>query len=396
VLFSDRTARPYRDVVHGILIGRVRGIEIRIHWSLGIIGWLIAWTLATRSLPDMVEGRSDVAYWSAGIIATVGLLAALLAHEMGHSLVALRHGVEVQSITLWMLGGVARLVQPAATPGAAIRIAAAGPVVSLGCGLVGLVAGALTADLVSAVLVWFGSVNLLLALFNLLPALPLDGGRIYQAWLWNRGLSSDQATVKAARLGGNIGRAMVWLGVLEAILLSLLGGIWLMAIGWFIREASEAEAYGSRRESALRPFTCADVMTAAPACVSSTSRIDQLVRDVVESGRHAAYPVVEGSRVVGLIDVNSVRRLPPHVWPQTEVAAVMKPLADVPVVTADETADKLIHQLDERAATRALVMEGGRLLGIVSPSDVVRLAIAAELAGESDAASTGPNPDARS
>jgi len=362
---------------------------------VGVIGWLIAWTLATQILPEMVEGRSDAAYWSAGAVATIGFLAALLAHELGHSLVALRHDVEVQSITLWMLGGVARLAQPATTPRAAIHIAVAGPIVSLACGFAGLAAGALvaglTADIVSAVLIWFGSVNLLLALFNLLPAFPLDGGRIYQAWLWNRGLSSDEATAKAARLGGTLGRVLVWLGVVQALLVSLLSGLWLMAIGWFIREASEAEAQGTRWASALRRFTCADVMTTAPECVSATRRIDQFVRDVVDSGRHAAYPVVEGLHFVGLIHVNSVRRLPPQEWSTTEVSAVMKPLADVPVVTADETADQLFYRLEEQAETRALVMEGGRLLGIISPSDVVRLAIAVELAGEPDAASNGSN-----
>ncbi len=374
--------------MHGVLIGRVLGIEIRAHWSVGIIGWLIAWTLATQFLPDMVEGRSETAYWAASIIATAGFLAALVAHELGHSLVALRHDVEVRSITLWMFGGLARLDQSPATPGAAIRIARAGPLVSLGCAAVGLAVGALTPGLVGAVLIWFGTINMLLALFNMLPAFPLDGGRIYQAWLWRGGLSNEEATAKAARLGGHIGRAMVWLGVIEAVLVALLSGLWLMAIGWFLREASEAEAQGSRRESALRCFTSADVMTVRPVSVPATRPISQFVHDVVASGRHAAYPVVDGDRVVGLIDVKSVGSVPSDMWSGTDVAAVMKPLAEVPVVGVDETADTLIRRMEEHEESRALVMDGGRLLGVIAPSDIVRLAIAVELAERTDGRQT--------
>ena len=374
----------------GLLVGRVRGIEIRAHWSVGIIGWLIAWTLATQVLPDTVEGRSDTAYWTAAVVATIGFLTALIAHELGHSLVALRHDVEVRSITVWVLGGVAELARPAATPDAAIRIAAAGPAVSLGCGLAGLAAGGLTTGLVGAVLIWFGSVNLLLGLFNLLPAFPLDGGRIHQPRLWKRGLSSDEATAKAARLGGTLGRAMVWLGVIEALLLSLLSGLWLIVIGWFIREASEAEASATLQHSVLRGFTCADVMTPAPECVPADRRTDQFIGDLVDSGRHAAYPVVDGPVVVGLVDVKSVRRMPPHQRSVTQLSAVMKPLEDVAVVSLDDTADQLVQLLGERTETRALVMEEGRLLGIISPSDVVRLTIAAELARKSDSGSKLP------
>jgi Zn-dependent protease/CBS domain-containing protein len=369
--------------MEGLSIGRVRGIAIRVHWSVAIIGWLVAWSLATQMLPDIVEGRSDRAYWIAGVVATVGFLAALVAHELGHSMVALHHGVDVRSITLWVLGGVARLDRSPETPSAAIRIAAAGPAVSIACGVIGLAAGLLTSGLEGAVLVWFGSINLLLAVFNLLPAFPLDGGRIYQAWLWSRGLPEEEATAKAARLGGGIGRAMVWLGVIEILLTGLLGGLWLMAIGWFLREASHAEAEGVRRESTLRRYPCSDVMTPDPECVPATESLDRFVDDVLASGRHAAYPVVDyANDVVGLIELKSVRSTPRDIWPVTPVSVVMTPLAEVPVVAPEVTVDVLVRRMGERADTRALVMDGARLVGIIAPSDVVRLTIALELTEE--------------
>ena len=369
--------------MEGLLIGRVRGIAIRVHWSVAIIGWLVAWSLATQVFPDIAEGRSDEAYWVAGIVATVGFLAALVAHELGHSMVALRHGVGVTSITLWVLGGVARLTRSPENPAAAIKIAAAGPAVSIACGLIGLVAGLVGTGLEGAVLVWFGSINLLLAVFNLLPAFPLDGGRIYQAWLWSRGLPEEEATTKAARLGGGIGRAMVWLGVIEILLTGLLGGLWLMAIGWFLREASHAEAEGIRRESTLRRYSCTEVMTPQPEWVPATRALDRFVDEVLASGRHAAYPVLDDDhRVVGLIELKAVRSTPRDVWPITPVSEVMTPLAEVPVVTPDATVDVLVRRMGERADTRALVMDGARLVGIVAPSDVVRLTIALELTQE--------------
>jgi Zn-dependent protease/predicted transcriptional regulator len=371
--------------MNGLLIGRVRGIEIRVNWSVAIIGWLVAWSLATRVLPEMVEGRTDTAYWAAGIVATVGFLAALVAHELGHSLVALHHGVDVRSITLWMLGGIARLDRTSDTPTAAFRIAAAGPAVSVACGVIGLAAATLGEGLVAAVLLWFGSINLLLAVFNLLPAFPLDGGRIYQAWLWRRGLSEEQATAKAARLGSGIGRAMVWLGVLEIFLIGVLSGLWMMAIGWFIREASYAEARSSREASALGRFTCADVMTSRPDSVPTTRSIERFVDDVLSTGRHAAYTAFDSDqRVVGLMEVKSVRLTPRDAWPTTEVSAAMTPLAEVPVASADATLDVLVRRMDEHAGTRALIMDGDRLVGIVSPSDIVRLTIAVELAAGAD------------
>jgi len=372
-----------------VLIARVRGIEIRVNWSVAIIGWLIAWSLATQVLPDMAEGRTESAYWTAGLVATAGFFAALVAHELGHSLVAIQHGVEVRSITLWVLGGVAHLSRSPDTPNSAIRIAAAGPVVSMICGVVGLGAGMVAEGLVGAVLVWFGSINLLLAVFNLLPAFPLDGGRIYQAWLWSGGTPPEEATARAARLGGIIGRAMVWIGVIEILLTGLLSGLWLMAIGWFLREASNAEAQFIKQESELRRFTCANVMTPDPECVPAARTVARFVDDVLSSGRHAAYPVLDADgEVVGLVEVKSVRATARESWPVTEVGAVMTPVEAVPVVASTDTVDVLVRRMQETADTRALVIDDGRLLGIVSPSDVVRLTIALELArrgsGDSD------------
>lgn len=376
--------------MNGALIGRIRGIDIRVSWSVVIVGWLIAWSLATQILPDMAEGRTEVEYWIAGIIATTGFFGALVAHELGHSLVAQTEGVAVRSITLWMLGGVARLERTPPTPEAAMRIAAAGPAVSVVLGLIGVAGGSIASGLVGAVLTWFGSINLILAGFNLLPALPLDGGRVYQARLWKGGLGQDEATAKAARVGGRIGQVMVWIGVIEILLVGLLSGLWLMAIGWFIREASLAEGQSVQRESTLRRFTTRDVMTPGPESVPASRSLEQFVDEMVSTGRHAAYSVHdEQENVVGLVEIKSVRGLPRSTWPTTTIEAVMTPLDQTPVAAPNDTVDVLVREMDEKTATRALVMERDQLVGIVSPSDITRLLIAMELA---DRADFGPAP----
>jgi Zn-dependent protease len=367
--------------MHGFLIGRLQGIEVRIHWSVAIVGWLISWSLATQVLPEMVEGRTDVAYWTAGSVAVVGFLAALLAHELAHATVALRHDVGVKSITLWVLGGVARMDRAPDSPSTAMSIAAAGPMVSIACGVFGLTAAVFAEGLLAAVLVWFGTINLLLALFNLLPAFPLDGGRIYQSWLWGRGLSEYEATRRAARLGRGIGRAMVWLGVIEILIAGLLGGLWLMAIGWFIREASAAEWQSSRRESALSRYTCAEVMSPRPEVVPATRTVERFVNDVLSTGRHAAYPVVDTEeRVLGLVEIKSIRTIPRGARSDTYLSELMTPAAEVPTAASNDPVDLLVRRMDEHGDTRALIIDDGRLLGIVSPSDIVRLTMAIEVA----------------
>lgn len=358
----------------GLHLGTVRGIELRINWSVAVIMWLVAWSLAAEALPALVEGRTDGEYWTAGIVTTVAFFAGLVAHELGHSLVALRRGVEVRSITLWLFGGVAELGSSPRRADDAFRIAIAGPLVSLALGAAGLAASWPAPGLAGAALLWFGSMNLVLALFNLLPAFPLDGGRVYQAWLWGRGRGELEATTRAAGLGHVIGGVLVALGLVEALLGGLVGGIWLMAIGWFLREASLAEAAHARVEGPLRSLTVAEVMTPAPLTVRAATPLEEFVAGVFFGGRHAAYPVVDDAGAPrGLLTVATMRVIPRDEWPQRTVGSVATPLAEVVVVTSHDALGALMGALAGRGDGRALVIDEGRLVGIVAPSDIARL-----------------------
>jgi Zn-dependent protease len=366
----------------GLLLGRVRGIEVRIHWSVAVIAWLLTWSLASNVFPSLSPGSTEVEHWTAAGFTAVGFLGGLFAHEMGHSVVAQRNGVDVRSITLWLFGGIAQLGAEPTDPGAALRIAAAGPAVSVGLAVTGLALRVVAGDtLTGAALLWFGSMSMVLALFNLLPAFPLDGGRIYQAWIWRRTGDRGAATRRAAGAGQVIGAGMIVLGLLEALAGGLLGGLWLVMLGWFLREAGQAEVAHSRLSPIVEKLTVAEVMSVDPVVVNARTRLDAFVEDRFHGGRHAAYPVLDdASRVVGLLSINSLRLVPRSVWHEQTIAECMTPLEEVPVVEPTSPMTTLLGALEGRSERRALVVDAGRLVGIVAPSDVARLVSLMELA----------------
>ncbi len=379
--------REDRAADGGLVIGRVRGIDIRLSWSVVVIVVAVAWSLADGLLPEFAPAYTTGEYWFAAALLSIAFLVGLLAHELGHSLVAARENVVVDSITLWLFGGVARLSSSPSTPQRAIRIAAAGPAVSFALGVMAVAGAMVTGGLVGVSLGWYGAINLLLAGFNLLPAFPMDGGRIYQAWLWARSGDEGAATRKAAAVGHTIGGALVVLGLLEVLFAGAIGGVWLALVGWFVREAARAEVQRVVVIEPLRHIPVAEIMTTAPQRVLADGSIQSFVTELILGGRHAAYPVVraDGS-VVGLITVNAVRALDRDAWPTTTVGSAAIPLEQLTVVAPDANIADLAAAMERDRDARALVMDGQRLVGIVAPSDIARLITAVELAGPTGAA----------
>jgi Zn-dependent protease len=235
-----------------VRFGTVAGIDVGVHWTVLVIALLLLSTLSGTVLPATAPGYTGTAYLLTAVVTAVLFLASIVAHELGHSLVARRNGVRVRGITLFALGGVATLDGEAPNPGAAARIAAAGPAVSIatGAGLLGLALGAEAAGLLPGLwvagLAWLGAINLTLAVFNLLPALPLDGGRVLQALLWRRRGNRQEATIAAAKLGRVIGWLMILFGLWE--LTQGANGLITALIGWFVIATARAEARQAERE----------------------------------------------------------------------------------------------------------------------------------------------------
>lgn len=230
-------------------LGKIAGINIGLHWSIALIAGLFTITLAGTILPATVPGYATAAYLAVAAATTAALLGSIIAHELGHSVVAKNNGVGVAGITLFALGGVAKLESEPRTPGAAARIALAGPAVSVAIGVAALVVSVAAgvvgfSPLLVAGITWLGIFNLAVAVFNMLPALPLDGGRALQAALWKRKGNRHEATISAATLGRYIGSAMIAFGLWQ--FLGGGGGLWTALIGWFIVSSARAEALQAR------------------------------------------------------------------------------------------------------------------------------------------------------
>lgn len=379
---STSTGTPstsQRSGLHGTIgLGRVGGVAVRAHWSVLIIMGLIWALLAGEQLPGAYRGRPTWEYVLVGGIAAVAFLAGLLAHEAAHAVVARRDGVQVGTVTLWMLGGVTELQSEAPTPGAELRIAGAGPLVSL---LLGLGFGALSwlssgvgwPPLATAALSWLAVINLLLALFNVLPGAPLDGGRLLRAALWKWRGDRRWATLAAARCGRALGVALVVLGGLEFLLYGGdVSGLWLAIVGWFLTGAARAEEQQVRLGDALSGVRVRDVMTPSPDTAAPGVTVAEYIDTHLFAARHSTLPLVEDDRPVGLVTLARLRRLPAEARTATPLRAIACPMSQVAVAAPDEPLTALLPRLDLAADGRALVVDGGRLVGIVSPVDVVR------------------------
>jgi Zn-dependent protease/CBS domain-containing protein len=386
-------------------LGRLRGISIGVHWSVLFIAALLAWGLATRILPTAAAGQPVAAYWAAGILVAGMFFVSLLAHELAHAFFAIRAGVRVEGITLWLLGGVARLDGDAPTPGHDLRIAASGPIVS---GLLGIAFGGIAtwlsaagvAPLVAEAALWLARVNLVLAVFNLLPGAPLDGGRIVRSVAWRLGRDRLRAALLATRIGRALGFGLVAFGSLELVLGADPGGIWTIVIGLFMTGAAAAERNAELARDALGGLRVRDVMTREPARVPAGITVDLFADSILaENGQNAALAVEAGGELLGVVGPAEASVLRGGRRREARVRDITVPLASVPEARPDEPVLEAFERTSAPGpAARGprgaylLVVDDGEIVGIVSGGDVART-IAAHGAAASRGRSARPAPE---
>lgn len=347
-----------------IRLGRIAGVTIGLNWSVLLIAWLLSWSLASHRLPTSHPGHTTGAYWTAGVVTALVFFMSLLAHEMGHALVARRHGVRVEGITLWLFGGVAKLGGEAATPAAEFRIAAVGPAVSLA--LAGLFGGsAVLFDAVSApslmvgAATWLATINLMLAVFNLIPAAPLDGGRVLRALLWRRSGNRMKATVTAANAGRFFGYLLIVLGVVEFAAGASIGGLWFVFLGWFLLNAANAERVHAVMTDALTGVRVRDVMTADPSVVSESLTVDEFLNDHVMNHRWSTFPTTNsGGAITGLVTLGQVKAVPALLRVTTHVRDIACPIGQTAVASPGDAVTDLIERLSTCSDRRSLVFDG--------------------------------------
>lgn len=359
-------------------LGRIFGVRVGLNWSVLFVFMLITLGLATGSFPELYPGYSGVVYLVTGLAAGVVFLLSLLAHELAHALVARRNGVEVEGITLWLFGGVAKLEGEPRDPGAELKIAGVGPLVSLvAAGMFAAVAMLLTllgaADLTVGIFVWLALINVILAAFNLAPAAPLDGGRILRAVLWQIWGDRRRAATAASRSGQAFGGLLIGIGLFLFVAGAGVSGIWLALIGWFMMSTAQAEEEQAAVSDLLAGVRVRDVMTPEPVTVPADVTVAELLDDYVFRNRHSTFPVIDTQgRFAGLVTLSRVKLVPPAERGTTRVSQIACPVTEVLVAHPDDPILELLPRLAGCSDGRAVVLEGDRIVGIVSPIDVAR------------------------
>jgi Zn-dependent protease/CBS domain-containing protein len=357
-----------------LTLGRIAGVRFGVNWSWLVVFALIVWTLATGIFPDTNEGLSDGTYIAMAIVAAFLFFGSLLAHELGHALQARREGMEIEGITLWLFGGVAKFKGMFPSAGAEFRIAIAGPLVSLVLGLAfALIAWGLGLPAaVDGVAFWLGYINLTLLVFNLLPALPLDGGRIFRSALWAVRGDFAWATRVAAAVGRGFGYLLIAGGIAMLIFQGAFSGAWLAFIGWFLLQAASAEDRYLLARQALRGLRVRDLVVREPVTTRPDLTIAEFMDDIVWKNRHTTYPVTDDGHALGLLPFRRVAEVPRSEWETRKVSDCMVPADQVPVVSEDDELIDAVAELSEGDIHRALVVDGDRFVGLLSATDVAR------------------------
>ena len=363
-------------VRRGVRVGSVLGFDIRIDTSWLVIFFLVFWSLARGVFPDQYPELTSGAHTTMGLVGSLLFFVSLLIHELSHAVVARSKSIPVEGITLFIFGGMAHTSREPDTPRDELLIAGVGPLTSLAlAGLFWLVAWLTPAaglgDPVGGVAHYLAVINLVLAVFNVLPGFPLDGGRVFRAIVWSITGSRTKATRMATAGGRALGLVLIVLGAIQALAGAPVGGLWLVFIGWFLRSLAGMSLRQHVLHELLRDFVAEDLMTREPEVVPADLPLETLVRERFMQLRFGSYPVIDDGKLVGLVTLDNVKSVPRDVWRVSETGDAMTPLADCVVVGARTPIVDVLGEMSRRGGRRrALVVERGRLVGVISPSDI--------------------------
>ncbi|HEX6222452.1 MAG TPA: site-2 protease family protein [Acidimicrobiia bacterium] len=354
-------------------IGRVAGIEIKIDPSWAFIALLVGYTFYLIIAAQFTALATGSAVLLATAMALV-FFGSVLLHELAHSLMARGRGVEVKGITLFLFGGATEADLETKEPTDEMIIAAVGPLTSLVIAAVLWGINLLVGDTaVGYAIGYLGWLNLALALFNLVPGFPLDGGRLLRSLVWRSTGDLLRATRVAARAGRIVGFLIIALGVFEIFFFgALIGGLWLVAIGWFLGQAALASFTHLQMRLVLEDVPASRLMTRDPSSIPGETRVDQAVDDYFMRHSYNAFPVTENGEVVGVLTMNGIRSLPTGERSQTSVREIMEPLSEMCVVGPNDPVGDVVSKLMQGEVGRVVVRDDGDVVGLITPRDLVR------------------------
>ena len=355
---------------------RLFGIPVRVDVSWLFLALLVTWSLAVGYFPVVYDGLSPKTYWSMGIVGALGLFASIVLHEVSHALVARRFDLRIDGITLFLFGGVAEMADEPKSAKGEFLMAAAGPLASAGLALAFLLlAGLLEAWALPLPLVgvtfYLGMINGVLAAFNLLPAFPMDGGRILRAFLWYRRGDLVEATRVASRAGDVLGLVMIGLGVFSVLSGQVMGGIWWGLIGLFVRQAARQSYQQVLMQRLFAGHRVRRYMTAPVVTVPWEARIGTFVDDTLLTKHHDLYPVMRDGRPTGYLLTRDVMALPSESRGISEVGRIAHPLSDDMTIAPEAAVLDALAKMRRGGNSRLLVVAEGRLVGIVTLKDLL-------------------------
>ena len=363
-------------------VGRILGVDIRVHFSWVFIFALIAWSLATIWLPSRYDGWSGGQYWAVGIVGSAMLFVCVLIHELSHSLEAIRRGLTVSSITLFFLGGFSQIEGESRTAGEEFWVSVVGPIASLGlASIFGLLYLGLRSSpgQVTALVQYLMAVNLVVGLFNLIPAFPLDGGRVLRALVWRATASQERATRVASVTGSVLGFGLIGLGIVFVFTNSFITGIWLVFIGWFIQSAASSARQSSEERTVMSGRVVRDAMDGRFQSVPPGMSLQRLLDDHIATDFERVYLVMLGDTFHGLITVTDVGRVPVDRRSTTWVSETMTRVDDVETLPPDAPLEDGLRILAEKNIHQLVVLESNRPIGLLTRAGVLRVMEVARL-----------------
>lgn len=359
-----------------ITLFRLFGFAVHVDMSWIVIAVLVTWSLAVGLFPFQFPGFSTATYWIMGIAGSLGLFASIIFHEMSHSLVARRFGIPMKGITLFIFGGVAEMDDEPPSPKAEFSMAIAGPLSSFflaflfyGIYILGVQNGWPTPA--NGVIGYLGVINAILAIFNMVPAFPLDGGRVFRSILWGWKNDIRWGTRISSAFGSAFGLFLIFIGLFNVLRGNFIGGVWQFLIGMFLRAAAQMSYQQLLARQALEGEPVSRFMKSDPVTVSPSMSLAQLIDDYIYRHQHKMFPVVRNGELAGCIDLDQVKEIPRDEWAYRTVGEVAKTCAVENTISPDAEAMKALSKMSRTRRSRLLVVENGRLVGVLSLKDLL-------------------------
>jgi Zn-dependent protease len=352
-------------------IGKIMGIPIRMHFSWLIIFGLITWSLSTYYFPQAAPDLPTASYWIKGTLAALLLFASVTFHELAHSFVAQRYKISIESITLFIFGGVAQMKGEPPNPRAEFRIAIAGPLSSFFLSVLFFFLSGNATGSIKALFSYLTQINLIIGVFNLIPGFPMDGGRVLRSIIWEKKKNFYFATQKASSIGQKIALFFIIFGIFS-IFTGIPGGLWMMLIGWFLYTAAQASYQQSTLQESLSGIKVREIMVKDIVTLSSFITVDEAVNNYFLRYGYGGFPIIDDGKFLGIVTLKEVKNIHRENWGREKVADILVPHDKRWEVSPEDNVMKALELMIKEDKGRLVIIENNKLSGLITRNGIAR------------------------